>query len=72
LITLKDGKKVTGLFGENSFASSYPFDEEIYLEKTFPRKSDGTLEMPTEENQGILLKGEHIKWIEFFITKSQS
>ena len=72
VITLKDDKKVAGLFGENSFASSYPFDEEIYLEKTFPRKSDGTLEMPSEENESILMRGEHIKWIEFFTPKSKS
>ena len=46
-VTLKDGTKITGRYDDESFASSAPSEEQIYLEKTWILNDDKWEEQPT-------------------------
>lgn len=65
IITLKDGSTVAGLFGTKSFASSDPQERDIFVEEVFCINDEGKWESATRNN-GILIRGEQIKYIEFF------
>lgn len=64
--TLKDGRRVGGLFGSKSFASSHPYPPEIYLEDAWLVNEDGGLERIRTGTAGILIAGSEISTIEFF------
>lgn len=66
LINLKDGSKVIGYFGEKSYATSYPNDGSIYLEKVYNQNEDGSIEQ-VEHSNGILIGKDQYTSIEFFI-----
>lgn len=65
LVTLKNGDVVAGLFGQKSFASSDSTDRDIYLEKVYKIVDDGPWE-PVTNSDGILIRGEEIKHLEFW------
>lgn len=69
VITLKDGRKVGGLFGAKSFASSHPYPPEIYLEDAWVVNADDGLERARTDTAGILIAGSEISTIEFFKPK---
>ncbi|EOA0279423.1 DUF6338 family protein [Escherichia coli] len=66
IITLKNGKKIAGKFGANSFASSAPEPEQIYLEEHWVLNDDGGFERPRVSTLGILILGNDIENLEFF------
>ncbi|HDL0240492.1 TPA: hypothetical protein PWK60_004685 [Escherichia coli] len=66
MITLKNGKKIAGKFGANSFASSAPEPEQIYLEEHWVLNDDGGFERPRVSILGILILGNDIENLEFF------
>lgn len=70
VVTLKDGSKVYGRFGSNSFASSQSEERDIYIENVYDPDTDsisGTDGMkPVEKNGGILIKSEQIQFVEFY------
>ena len=41
VVNLKNGIKIGGMYNENSFSSSYPSNEQIYLEQVWKLDSDG-------------------------------
>ncbi len=63
-VTLKDGSKIAGVFAENSFASSSPAEEQLYLEETWVINEDGGLERPKEQSEGIIVMASEIAYIE--------
>lgn len=67
-IYLKDGNEIIGYFGENSYATSFPNDGSIYLEKVYMQKEDGTLFM-IEQSDGILISKESYSLVEFYKTE---
>ncbi|OOL24510.1 hypothetical protein BXQ27_11100, partial [Klebsiella aerogenes] len=66
IVTLKDGKKIAGKYGANSFASSAPEPEQIYLEEHWVLSNDGGLERPRVSTLGILILSKDIEHLEFF------
>ncbi|EAM8492641.1 hypothetical protein ASR65_21640 [Salmonella enterica] len=66
IVTLKDGKKIAGKYGANSFASSAPEPEQIYLEEHWVLNDDGGLERPRVSTLGILILSKDIEHLEFF------
>lgn len=66
LVTLSDGTKLAGEYGEGSFTSSYPEDPQIYLIKTWVVNDDGGFEREREQSEGILILAKDIQSIEFF------
>jgi hypothetical protein len=48
IATFEDGSQITGFYGPDSFATSYPDPPQLYLEKTYRRTPEGLV-----ENQGL-------------------
>ena len=65
-IMLKDGTVVGGKYAENSFSSSSPAPEQIYLEESWIMKETGGFHRAKERTEGILLFGSEIKFLEFY------
>lgn len=66
----KDREPIVGWFGVNSFASSYPNSQDIYIEGIYTTQGK-KLTGIKKNTMGILIKGEEILSIEF-IEKNQS
>lgn len=72
LATLTDGSKVAGGWGTESFASSYPNDEDLYLEVVYSLDDEGAVERPVPQSGGILLKRSDIRSLEFFLVEERT
>lgn len=66
IVSLKDGRKIGGIFNSKSFASSNPAEEEIYLEEVWKLDDDGKFLEPNERTEGIIILSGEILSIEFF------
>lgn len=66
VVTLKDGSRVGGLYGSNSFASSSPVPQQIYLEKSWEVNDDGGLEREHVDTAGVLIVQADILKIQFY------
>lgn len=62
IITLKDGRKVAGLYGQSSVASSDPDARDLYVEKIYDLLGDEWID--TGEKSALIMSGE-ISTIEF-------
>ena len=67
-VTLKDGKKISGLYGCQSFASSVAEERDLYLQQAVRVSKDGDWER-LKRTDGVLIKGNEIKYIEFIRTE---
>ena len=68
-VVMKDGTVVGGKYAENSFASSNPAKEQIYLEESWIIKDSGGFERPKIRTEGILILEDEIKFLDIFIRK---
>lgn len=66
IVHLKDKRKIGGLFGLNSYASTYPNEEQVYLEEVWKLDSDGRFLKKIDRTKGIIILKEDILAIEFF------
>ena len=68
IVHLRDGRKIGGRFDRKSFASSYPADEQIYIEEVWRLDEDGRFEPDGQvvRSQGILVLRDDILAVEFF------
>jgi hypothetical protein len=55
IVTLKDGNKIAGTYGENSFTSSHPSEEQIFLEETWVLNKEGRFERLRESTKGSII-----------------
>jgi len=63
----EEHKKIGGRFGRRSYASSYPHEEQIYLERIYPLTEDGEFEDdPIPSSEGMIIFGRDILAVEFF------
>lgn len=65
IISLVDGKVFYGKFSTNSYASSEPTERDMYIEDVYLLDENGRW-VRRERNNGVLINGEQIKYIEFF------
>lgn len=70
IVHLKDGNMVGGRYDTNSFASSYPSKEQIYLEEVWELDENGGFKQSINNSKGVLIIDE-ILAIEFFESKSE-
>lgn len=70
IVTLKDGSTVAGYFGTNSFASSIALEHDLYIEEIYKIDTNESWERLIPPCS-ILLKGEEIKYIEFWSDKQE-
>lgn len=65
IVTLDNGGTFAGLWGARSFASDEPTERDIYIEKVCKIDKKGAW---TATDRSVLIKGEHIRSIEFVPT----
>ncbi len=65
LVHLKNGEEIVGYFGEKSYATSFPNDGSIYLEKVYTKSETGEINI-VENSNGILIANNEYLSIEFF------
>ena len=66
IIHLQDGRKIGGKYDKNSFASSYPAEEQIYLEEVWELDEKSAFKKRIDRSNGIIILGKDISSIEFF------
>jgi hypothetical protein len=66
IVFLKDGSKVAGWFGKKSFASDGWSNRDLYIEEIYDIKEDGRWKATESPNEGVLITGDQIKYIEFW------
>jgi len=66
IVHLTDGRRVGGKFGLQSFASSYPSEEQIYLEEVWELDHSGNFQRPIERSKGMIILNAQISAVEFF------
>jgi len=67
IVHLLNGKKIGGTYDKNSFTSSYPADEQIYLEQVWHLDNKGAFLKPVERSSGIIILGKEISSVELFL-----
>ncbi|MDC6294139.1 DUF6338 family protein [Ralstonia pseudosolanacearum] len=65
IITLKSGKRVGATYGEGSFASNFPYDEQIYVEEVWDVDEAEGFGRRHFNSRGMLISGASIESIEF-------
>jgi hypothetical protein len=66
IVFLKYGSKVAGWFGKKSFASDGWSNRDLYIEEIYDIKEDGRWKATESPNEGVLITGDQIKYIEFW------
>jgi hypothetical protein len=66
LATLKGGRVIAGLYGGNSFASSFPAPEDLYLEKICRLSAEGEIEGLADFSRGGIIRMENVESLELF------
>ena len=64
--TLKGGRVIAGLYAGNSFASSFPAAEDLYLEKICRLSAQGEIEGIADFSRGGIIKMENVETLELF------
>ena len=72
LIHLKDGKVIGGLYNGESFASSYPESQDIYLVEVWKVDEHGRFQSRIEATMGALVNHEVIDYLEFYAVGGSS
>lgn len=65
VVTLKDGRKIAGMYGINSFASSAPAEEQLYMEQEWILNDEDGFERPAEQTAGVIILASEIVSVEF-------
>ncbi len=66
IVHLKNNRLIGGLYGTNSFASSLPFKEEIYLEEVWRVNEKGEFLEKIENTKGMWIDKDFFDYLEFF------
>lgn len=66
LFHLKSGTKLGGLYGENSFASSFPNEQEVYVQEIWRVDELGRFVEKVQGTAGTVIKRDDCKLIELF------
>jgi hypothetical protein len=66
LIHIKNGRIIGGLYGPDSFASSYPEKEDVYLQETWKIDGKGKFLKKIADTKGLLINPNTIEYIELF------
>lgn len=66
LVHLKNGKLIGGLYGGDSFASSYPIAEDIYLEEVWKVNEEGEFMEKIENTKGMWISKDNLEYLEFY------
>jgi len=65
VITLVNGQRIGGMYWQNSFTSSYPAEEQIYMEEVWDVDENNGFVKKHVQTRGILISASEISTIEF-------
>jgi hypothetical protein len=63
---LKSGQKLGGLYSGESFASSFPQAQEIYVQELYHVTERGKFDNKVERTEGAIIRFDECSFIEFF------
>lgn len=66
IVTLKSGERIGGLYSGNSFVSSSPASEQVYLEESWFINEDGGFDRVKTGSEGIMILSSEILYLEFY------
>lgn len=66
IVHFKDGRRIGGWYGENSYAGLYPNSGYLYLEELWTLDNDGKFVGQVSGSQGIILRPDDYHSIELF------
>lgn len=66
ILTLRDNRRVAGLYVKPGFASSYPVDEQVLLGQVWHLDASGQFSQPVAGSLGLLIDKSDILILEFF------
>ena len=69
LVHLNNGKKFGGFYGKDSYATTYPTEESLYLEEVWRVDGNGRFKKRIERTSGMWVKGSECRIVEFFKTE---
>lgn len=62
---LVDGTIVGGIYDTDSFSSSFPMEEQIYLQQVWEVSGDQFLH-PIDRSEGVIISGKHLRCLKFY------
>ena len=66
ILHLKNGNNIGGVYAYNSFTSSYPYKQDIYIEELWQLDENSHFDKKIEKSAGIWIATDEISSIEFF------
>jgi hypothetical protein len=66
IVHLKNGEKIGGRFEDESFASSSPAEEQIYIEEVWELDENAKFIRPLARSKGMIILKDEILGVEFF------
>lgn len=66
IVHMKNGQAIGGLYAYNSVASSYPENQDLYLEEIWELDDEGKFVKQIDGTLGLLVSGDTIDYIELF------
>jgi hypothetical protein len=69
---LKTGENLGGYFGENSFATSFPSKQEVYIEEAWRLDEDGKFTEPIEGTKGAFVSRDDCVLVQFLEAREAS
>lgn len=66
MVRLKNRDLIGGFYGENSFTSSFPNEQDLYLEEVWSVNEEGQFIEKIDRTGGLLIKDQEIEFLEFF------
>jgi hypothetical protein len=66
VVHFKDGRKLGGKFGRNSYASAYPNPGHLYIEQLWRLDEDGRFLQELPRSMGVVLRPEDYHIVELY------
>jgi hypothetical protein len=66
LVHLKNGEKIAGLYGSDSYATSFPRNGDLYLEQTVKVDNEGNFQNVVENTLGLIISRDEYSYVELF------
>ena len=66
LVHLKNGEKIAGYYGSDSYATSFPRNGDIYLEKTVKVDEEGNFHDYVDNTLGLIVTRDEYSYVELF------
>ncbi len=72
MVTLKNGKVIAARYGDQSFTSSAPAPEQIFLEEEWLLNEENGLDRPKEQSAGVIVTSTELEIITLFHYSQES